>query len=181
MKTSNRLLSYLFILGATLLLTACPKTKNSAATTSNTSCTVRADGSVRNGNGDVCTTGSAVCPSSGYYRDESGYNQQCNPGERIYLNYGYPYASNPTQYTDGCRQWTEMYGALYIPMLLNGNQYVCVDYEWLNQYALGSYYYNNSEYYYQYPPYQWSNAHKCGKPVKISYNSSTQKICFTND
>jgi hypothetical protein len=180
MKTSNRLLGYLFIVGAMLFLTACPKTKNSANTSSNTSCTVRSDGSVRNQNGDLCTSGSAVCPNTGYYRDEDGYNQQCNPGERIYLNYNYPYSTNPTQYTDGCRQWTQMYNALYIPMLLNGD-YVCVDYEWLNQYSMGSSYYNNYEYYYQYPPYNWSNAHKCGNPIQIDYNHSTQKICFEND
>ena len=162
---------------AAIALSACGKTSNNgtaASTPPTTStCTLQTDGSYRNGSGALCSSGSFTCPASGQYTDSTG-NHTCTPGQTVNVNNNYPYPNNPST---GCDYWTQYYGQLYIPMLLNGS-YVCANYLWLNSYSYGTPYYDNPNYWYQYPPYSQQGSSSCNTAVALSYGNFSGAVCF---
>jgi len=179
MKPYKQMVGLFLAIFAVSTLAGCSKTKNSGATAkTSTSCTVRSDGTIRNGSGTLCTTGTATCPSRGFYLDSQNREVSCEPGERIYLNEDYPYGNGSSGNYNGCRKWTQQYNVLYIPMLLD-DELVCVNYEWLNSYSMGTSYYNDYEYYYQFPPYSGgSHGSKCKRSREAEYEREFIKICF---
>ncbi len=178
MSQSKNVLKVMLALVSVVAMSGCGKTKNSGtAKTSSSACTVKSDGTIRRADGTLCTSGSAVCPSRGWYLDEDDRRRSCEPGERININDDYPY-SHSDEDLDGCRMWTEQYDVLYVPMLLDG-QLVCANYEWLSQYAGGSSYYNNFDDYYSRPPYGFSgDGGSCKKGVKLKYEDNYFRVCF---
>lgn len=105
--------------------------------------------------------GYITCPSTGYYTNSSGYSTNCTPGNVVYVgtsSNGYVtcpsngvYTSNGMSYNctpgqsiytgngngngnDGCSQWTQQYGVVYVPVRYQGSM-VCMRQDLARQYG----------------------------------------------
>jgi len=160
------------------LLSACGAKKNGSSNKIG-ACTMNAYGQMTYANGQPCTSGTMICPTTGYYQTPYGQMQQCVPGQ--YVNNGtypqypgqYPYNPYPQQ-GQGCMQWTYTYGVQYVPVMMNGT-YQCVRYDLVNQYAYNTPYYNNYDYYYAYPPYTGGG---CNNMVAFGGSYGSVGVCW---
>ncbi len=140
-------------------LGACGKKKNgSTASTPASTCTRSWDGQLRDQYGRLCsnyTTGTGSClntrydPATGQYRDLTT-NAVVNCNSTGYFD-GYNSIPYYGQYgntmINGCSQWSQIYGAQYIPVDLGNGQLVCMNVQYLSSYNPG---YNWNQYYQNY-------------------------------
>ncbi|MGE4130852.1 MAG: hypothetical protein AB7F86_04405 [Bdellovibrionales bacterium] len=173
-------------------LSACNKKKNgssggTAAATPASSCTWNGFSWVNQSNQPCTPTATTfTCPAQGYYTNTSNQQVACTPGQQVTgFNYSgnYPYNPNPYNQTAICDQYTQQYGVQYVPVYSTQppyqNQYICVRYDVINQYAYGTPYYNNVDYYYGYPVYNYSG-NSCGSNFFIDLGFGGFNWCFGN-
>lgn len=194
MRPLNTLVTTLLAAFVVVSLGACGKKKTSssggtAAATPGSACTYNIlTGQYTNAQGQMCTpgaTGTQTCPAApnNYVTMPNGQVQVCTPGQvvntgGVYTYPGqYPYNPYPNSQTSGCDQYYYYYGIQYVPVVLSG-QLQCVRIDVLNQYAQGTPYYNNYDYYYAYPPYSYSGSGWCGSQVAVSFGGFSGSICF---
>lgn len=167
MKPLNTMATAALALVAVLALGACQKKKTSSAAS-----TPAASACVYNptygyhtlvNTATPCnptSTGNQVCPPApnNYYTTPQQQVVQCTPGTAIpagsYLGqYNYGQYQNQGY---GCDAYYYQYGIQYVPVIIN-NQLQCMRIDLINQYSQGTPYYDNYDYYYQYPPYAYDN------------------------
>ncbi len=195
MKHTNALAALAFATYVVIALSACSQTKdNTVASTPAETCAYNPQyGTYTYPSGAQCSvsgTGS-TCTAQGYYAGPNGQQVACTPGQGYYPPpTGYPYQANPQQ---SCQGWSQVYpGAIYVPMILNG-QMVCVNYATLTQSIPASSGYYSSEYatygagyYYSYPPYGYSSGYGggggggggCGTSIAIAVEGFAGAACF---
>ena len=169
---------------------ACGKKKNgssaAAAATPGSACVFNAQlGTYTNSAGQYCNPNATqqTCPAApnNYFTNAQGQIQTCTPGQQVGTagQYNYPgqYQYPGYQNQTGCDQYYYQYGIQYVPVVLNG-QLQCLRSDLLNQYAQGTNYYNNYDYYYAYPPYEYTGSGYCGSQVAVSFSGFTGSICF---
>lgn len=193
MRPLNTLATTLLAAFLVVSLGACGKKKTSssggtAAATPGSACTNYnpLTGQWTNSAGQICTpTGgnaTQVCPAApNNFVMVGGMQQWCTPGQTVATGYNYPgqypYTPYPNSQTSGCDQYYYYYGIQYVPVILSG-QLQCVRIDVLNQYAQGTPYYNNYDYYYAYPPYSYGGSGYCGTQVGVSFGGFSGSICF---
>ncbi len=176
-------------LGMTLIvaLGACGKKKNGSTNASppapaSTQCVMNAQGQLVYPNGQPCTTGQILCPSTGVFTNSQGQQQQCVPGQMVTngaYNYQYPgqypHTPYPVTQTQSCAQYYYQYGVEYVPVMLQ-NQYVCVRIDLLQPYTYNTAYEDYGyDYYYAYPPYSGSG---CSTSIDFGGSWGSVGICF---
>lgn len=192
MRPLNTLATITLAAFMVVALGACGKKKNgssgsTAAATPGSTCTNYnpLTGQYTNAQGQICTPGAQsqqVCPAApnNYVTMPNGQIQPCTPGQMVNTGgvYTYPgqYPYNPYQ-NSGCDQYYYYYGIQYVPVNLNGTLQ-CVRIDVLNQYAQGTPYYNNYDYYYAYPPYSYGGSGYCGTQVYVAISGFAGAVCF---
>jgi hypothetical protein len=189
MKLTNTLATIALAAFMVVGLSACGKKKNGSnnAATPGSACIFNAQtGTYTNTAGQYCNPNATqtTCPATGVYTTPYGYQQSCTPGQVInntqYGNgYVYPgqYQYPNYQNQSGCDSYYYQYGIQYVPVVLN-NQLQCMRIDLLNQYTQGTQYYNNYDYYYAYPPYQYQQGSYCGTQVAVSFSGFSGAMCF---
>lgn len=185
MKLTNTLATILLAAVMVVGLGACGKKKNgsNAASTPGSACVFNAQtGTYTNSAGQLCNPNATqtTCPASGVITNQYGQQQVCTPGQVVNTGgYGYPgqyqYPGYQNQY--GCDGYYYQYGIQYVPVVLN-NQLQCMRIDLVNQYAYGTSYYNNYDYYYAYPPYSYGGSGYCGTQVAVSFSGFSGSMCF---
>lgn len=186
---NNKLLTTVLAAFVVVSLGACGKKKNgstSAAATPGSACVFNANlGTYTNQQGQYCNPSATqtTCPAApnNYYTTATGQIQTCTPGQVVNTGtngYTYPGQYQYTNYQNqtGCDQYYYQYGIQYVPVVLGG-QLQCLRADLLNQYAGGTSYYNNYDYYYAYPPYEYTGGY-CGTQVAVSFSGFSGSLCF---
>lgn len=161
MRPLNTMATAALAIVAVLALGACQKKKTSSAAS-----TPAASACVYNptygtytlaGTATPCTPGQTnnlVCPPApnNYYTTVTGQVQTCTPGQALPAgSYAGQYNYNQYQNQYGCDAYYYQYGIQYVPVVIQG-QLQCMRSDLINQYAYGTPYYDNYDYYYAYPP-----------------------------
>jgi len=182
----NTLASITLIAVLAVGLSACGKKKNGSsgsAATPGSACIFNPNtGIYTNTAGQVCNPNAQqiTCPANGIYTNNQGQQIACTPGQVVNTGgYNYPggYQYPGYQNQSGCDQYYYQYGIQYVPVVLGG-QLQCMRIDLINQYSQGTGYYNNYDYYYAYPPYEYTGSGYCGTQVAVNFGGFSGAMCF---
>lgn len=186
MRPLNTLASIALATFLVVGLSACGKKKNGSsggsAATPGSACVWNAQlNTYTNSAGQLCTptNQTIICPATGIYTNQQGQQLTCTPGQQVNVGgYGYPgnYQYPNYQNQTGCDQYYYQYGIQYVPVVLGG-QLQCMRIDLVNQGAQGSSYYNNYDYYFAYPPYEYNPAYQS---CSFGFAFSGFSLCFGN-
>ena len=185
---ATTLLATILVVG----LSACGKKKNGSATPAAAAATPGSACIFNPQIGQYTTTAGlpcnpnatqTTCPAApnNFFTNQMGQVQTCTPGQVVSngggYSYGGQYPNTGNQNQTGCDAYYYQYGVQYVPVVLSG-QLQCVRIDLVNQYAQGTSYYNNQDYYYAYPPYEYTGSGYCGSQVAVNFGGFSGSMCF---